>query len=37
MSDNSQSALEGYVSWAVDVLFQLINISRFLRWLVNSY
>ena len=37
MTFGSQSALKGYVSWAVDVLFQLININTILCCLVNSY
>jgi len=33
----SQSAPKEHLSWAVDILFQLININTFLCCVVNSY
>ena len=33
----SQSAHKRYVSWAVDILFQLMNINTFLCCVVSNY
>ena len=37
MTFGSQSMLKGNISWAVDALFQLININTILCSWVNSY
>jgi len=37
MTFGSQLAPKQYVSWTVDVLFQLINVNTFLCCVVNSY